>query len=92
MRGRKRKNPKLYYIEWEDPASEHSGWFELIDDELEKLVPAEVKSVGWIIKENKKYIVVASSLIEKDNIGGGDTTILKSLIRRKVEIDPNELS
>ena len=87
MRGRRKSSPELFYIEWEDPASAHSGWFELIDEEINKLVPAEVKSVGWIIKENKKYIVVASSLIEKDNIGGGDTTILKSLITKKVKLE-----
>lgn len=86
MRGRKKKAPKLYYIEWLDPASVHTGWFDLTEAEINKLVPAEIKSVGWIIKENKEYIVLASSLIEKDNMGSGDTTILKGLIRKKVEL------
>ena len=86
MRGRRKTKPKLYYIEWQDPASEHQGWFDLTDEEIDKLLPGEVKSVGWIIKENDKFIVIISSLIEKDEIGGGDTTILKSLITKKIPI------
>jgi hypothetical protein len=86
LRGRKKKNPKCWYIEWEDPASEHAGWFDLTEEELSKLHPAVCRSVGWILKENKKYIILVPHLIDKDNLGSGDTSIPKSLISKKVEI------
>ena len=86
IKGRNKKSPKLYFVEWKDPTSTHNGWFELSESEIDKLLPAEVKSVGWVIRENKDFIVLASSLIEKDNCGSGDTTILRGLITNMVEI------
>jgi|TARA_R110000787_G_scaffold285541_2_gene401526 hypothetical protein len=86
MRGRKKASPKLYYIEWTDPATEHAGWFELNKETLDKLEPVLCKSVGWLIKENKDYIVVAGSLIEKENMASCDVSIPKGLIKIKQEL------
>ena len=81
------KAKKLLYIEWEDPTTEHAGWFELIPEELDKLSPALVKTVGWIIKETKTNITLCSSLIEGDNMASCDTTIPKKLINKKINLE-----
>ena len=86
MQDPRKTKPKLYYIEWEDPISVHNGWFELNQEELNKLMPARCKSVGWIIKRSDKYITICANMIDKDNEGSGDTTIPKSLILFKKEI------
>lgn len=88
--GPRKKKPELVYIEWEDPATEHAGWFELTDDVIDKLGLAQVKSVGWIIKENKKLLILSGHLIEKDNMGSCDVSIPKASITRKVKLNPED--
>lgn len=78
-----KKGLKLYYIEWLDPSSEHNGWFELVQNELEKLKPCVCQSVGWVIKETEEYIVIVSSLIPDDKQASNDVCIVKSLITKQ---------
>ena len=64
------KKYKLIYIEWEDAIS-NSGW--KYSDEALEWVEKEtsvVKHTGWIIKETKEYILLASRMIDKSEFSG----------------------
>lgn len=65
-----RKRP-LVLVTWKDAKSEASGWKSI--DEVVSGHPATVKSVGWILRQTKSKLVIASSL--KDDECDGDTTI-----------------
>jgi len=70
---------KLVYIEWIDAHGVEPNW-EWMDELLEKVnYVCVTKSVGWLIKENTKQVVVLPHLIEatKDTRaqGCGEMTI-----------------
>lgn len=84
------KPKKLVLIVWEDPVTHHAGWFDLDEKTLSKLEMAEVRSVGWVIKEDRKKITIASSIISdrgKDVEASCDVTVLKSQIIYREDID-----
>lgn len=60
------KKPKLIYIEWYDAMVNLSSWITQ-EEAIEWAENGEglVKQVGWVIKETKSYILIASRL------GGG---------------------
>ena len=59
---------KLYVIRWLDAYEMESGWLDL-EDAL-KIKPPEVRSVGYVLKETKEYIILAADIgsnqIDKD--------------------------
>ena len=63
-------NPRseLYEIRWLDAYEMESGWLDL-EDAL-KIKPPEVRSVGYVLKETKEYIILAADIgsnqIDKD--------------------------
>lgn len=77
------KKRPLVYIEWEDHSGYCDGWinFEKVDNK-----PCLIKSVGWIIYENKKYVSLSACI---DTQGGGksgkniSTIIKKCIVKRK---------
>ena len=68
--GQSEINPRyeLYEIKWLDAYEMESGWLDL-EDAL-KIKPPEVRSVGYVLKETKEYIILAGDLgsdqIDKD--------------------------
>ena len=58
----------MYEIKWLDAYEMESGWLDL-EDAL-KIKPPEVRSVGYVLKETKEYIILAGDLgsdqIDKD--------------------------
>lgn len=60
--------PELYVIRWLDAYEMESGWLDL-EDAL-KIKPPEVRSVGYVLKETKEYIILAADIgsnqIDKD--------------------------
>jgi len=79
---------KLVYIEWIDAHGVEPNW-EWMDELLAKVdYVCVTKSVGWLIKENKKQVVVLPHWIEanKDTRaqGCGEMTIPKANISRMV--------
>ncbi len=80
---------KLIYIEWED-ATASSGWH--TKEEVEKFIIDNniVKQVGYIYKESKSEIVLASRLIHwssnQDISYGQLQRIPKTWIRKRKEI------
>lgn len=78
---------KLVYIEWED-ATSRSGWH--LNEEVDDWIKGRgwfVNHVGWVIRETKKYIVLAGSQVEKDGHGdeqwGNLQKIPKTWIRKR---------
>jgi len=59
---------QLYEVRWLDAYEMESGWLDL-EDAL-KIKPPEVRSVGYVLKETKEYIILAGDLgsdqIDKD--------------------------
>ena len=84
----KKFNKKLVYIEWGDAIS-NTGWM----SEKEAIEWADssdwiVKNVGWILKENKDYILLASKFSEGSEEYGLLHKIPKTWIKvRKVIIN-----
>ncbi|RLF67112.1 MAG: hypothetical protein DRN30_00775 [Thermoplasmata archaeon] len=62
-------------IKWRD-ANAYSGWWE-IDD----IVPLDVVSTGFIVKENKNYIVLAGSVAENGQINNAISIPKKWIIK-----------
>jgi len=70
------------FIVWLDSSTLES-WMHV--EEAEKLAPSKVASVGWIIHEADKYLVLASSIGE-DDVCLIPTIILKAAILHMEEI------
>ena len=81
---------KLVYIEWHDAHGVEPNW-EWMEELLEKVdFICITKSVGWLIKQNWKQVVVLPHYIEasKDTRaqGCGEMTIPKVNIVRRVDL------
>ena len=96
---KKLKNPLKYplvYIEWEDAIS-NSGWFDQEEfDDWKNNKGFIVHEVGWIIEENKTYIVLASRYHPQDNDKYGSTSkwgmlqkIPKTWIKKHILLSAN---
>ena len=83
----KQKAPKLIYLEWSDACTE-GGW-KTYEQALKWSQDAnwQVCEVGWLIKETKQYIVIASTYSEENLHEGpmfnGFTKIPKTWIRKR---------
>ena len=58
---------KLIYIEWADAISSGAGWVNETDlkrwiDDSEWII----KQVGWVLKENNKFLTIASQIKPED--------------------------
>ena len=51
---------QLYEVRWLDAYEMESGWLDL-EDAL-KIKPPEVRSVGYVLKETKEYIILAADI------------------------------
>ena len=61
------KEPKLVYLEWEDAATLDDKWSDLKEvDEWVKDDVAFCKNVGWILRETKTCIIIASMQAPKN--------------------------
>lgn len=84
---RRRKPPiSAEYVEWEDHVSlADSGWKPIKD--AEDLTPAICKSVGFVLKETSRHIILISTLDGGDH-GDGEVCIIKSTIVKREKIWP----
>lgn len=69
----------LLEITWLDHCTGPSGWMEYEDVELEPLV---MTSVGYFIKQNKKYIVLAQNKHLNEAVCSDTILIIKSCIKK----------
>ncbi len=72
------------YIDWLDHASfSHSSWRPLEDTKAD-LTPYAISSVGWLLKETDKYILISPHVSFENGSESGSKCILKSdIIFRK---------
>ena len=76
--------PKLVCISWYDHSAYDGGsWHDR--KKIENLTPVFIKTVGWIVKETKKYYVVVSSWSDLDHMQG-DFCILKGTVKSIKEL------
>ena len=71
---------KLVIIEWLDAQSMADGGWQRRKD-VEKLTPAVVKSVGWILEETKDHVTLIAH--DGDTEVGGDFSIPKACIKKR---------
>ena len=73
------KRPRVE-IEWEDSSGPATGvWHRLNDYDHS---PSRCRTLGYVVKETKRYVVVASSVSDADSLSGL-ITIPKSAIRKR---------
>ena len=77
---------KLVLIQWEDSASPMSGSWQDADQIINK--PVTVTSVGYVMKEGKRAVTVASHLAGERTLHcvNGLMTIPKSCILKRKEL------
>ena len=81
---------KLQYIEWQDAITMSKGWYsqqDLID--WGKLEESVIKQVGYLIEENKKYILLASKFNPQESEEDKFAEITKiptTWIRKRVNV------
>lgn len=74
----------LEKIEWLDHVtySDNSVWHSIED--VEALAPTTIYTVGWVIKETRKYLCVASTLSEDGGAKGEFNIIKGAVVKRTV--------
>ena len=72
------KSYQIERIDWEDHWSGNRQWF-AAKDAAQDLIPAHVVSVGIVLAENKKAVIVSQNIAGNGNTAD-TTTILKSCI------------
>lgn len=72
---------KLNVIDWLDHSSFNRAKWRTFD-EASDLGPIGVHTVGWVIKETKEYLIVASTLTDDETLMN-EFCILKSCIKKR---------
>lgn len=83
---------KLIYLEWEDAVSNEEVSWKIIEEAKNWAKEREwlVKQCGWLIEENKKYIVLASRMEPGNENSYASVGLLqkvpKTWIRKRVDL------
>lgn len=72
---------KLVYIEWEDSQGCSPSWQRTANYDPEVVI---IKSVGWIIHENKKTISIAGNIAEETNTTDAQANGIMTIPKRCV--------
>ena len=76
---------QLYVIRWLDAYEHYAGWHSLKD--AKKIRPKKVLSVGYVLEENKDYVLLAADIgLHKDTDVGRLTVIPGQWIIKKVKV------
>lgn len=78
---------KCALIRWTDITSYDGSWMGL--EEAKALKPAQMETLGWIIKEDEDYIVIASTLDSGEDIVGSINAIPRGVIS-EIRLNPRE--
>lgn len=82
-----RRRPTLVHLVWEDIAPHEGSW------EARKKVkpaPAVMESVGWLIREDTQYVVMAMDYDLKDDMVAGLATYPRGCVRSLTIIGEND--
>ncbi len=80
---------KLVYLEWIDSRGVSESWYYLKDLESKCCI---LKSVGWVIKEDRQLIHIVPHVGDDPKQGCGDMVIPKRCVLKKIEIIIDEQS
>ena len=83
----RKKKPALHVVTWEDIIS-RADWLD--EAEVDSATPEVCLTVGWIIRDTPKQIVIADSVTVSGD-WGGITVIPKSVIKKKKKIPEEHL-
>ena len=75
---------KLVYIEWSDSRGATASWEHM--EVLKENGICIVRSVGWLIQDEKKFIQIVPHVGTDPDQGCGDMTIPRTQIRRMIEL------
>lgn len=84
MSREKLETPKLVYVEWLDAYTQAAGWKNI--KKLRKQKPVLVRSVGYLVKDDPDFIIVAGTYVEEDGDCDGDVTIPRGMIKMVKDI------
>jgi len=79
----RRRPPKLVEIEWEDITPHEGTW---VLRTSVKPAPAVMRSVGWLIRADDKYVILAQDYDHADNMVAGLATYPKGCVKTLTEI------
>ena len=76
---------KMVFVEWYDTAGFDNGWHTL--GQVQDAATLAVYSLGWLVKDEKEYITIVSSMSLQDNPKClGDSCIPRGCIKRIVKL------
>lgn len=78
------ENPRLVYVEWLDAYTQKAGWKNV--KKLRKQKPVLVKTVGFLVKDDPDFVIVAGTFVPTDGDCDGDVTITRGMIKRVVDL------
>lgn len=81
---KKNTGPSLVIVEWGD-AWNASRWTSLEQAEVDHK-PYVVKTVGWLLKSDKKGVSLVDSYVEEDMTPGGQHFIPRGMIRKITKV------
>ena len=79
-------SPTLVVLEWLDSCALHGGTWNDTEDAA-AISPSRCRSVGWILREDKQAIVLASHFAEHQ-VGGEMCILKKTIVRRWTLANP----
>lgn len=73
---------KAIFVLWQDHHSfDRNVWHD--PEDLDDIKPLEVKTLGWLIKENKDHVIVAGHLCTEGPFCGEMMILKKNILKRK---------
>lgn len=75
--GLRRKKPPFVYLVWEDIAPHEGSW---VERKKVKPAPAIMESVGWLVRNDDKYVILAQDIDYKDDMVAGLATYPKGCV------------
>lgn len=78
---------KMVLVSWQDAMDMETGWHDLKKIQASKTEP--VKSMGWLVKETDKHIVLASDFCS-DGTSGRAITIPRDWCGKITMVNPDE--
>ena len=74
----RRSKPRLALLVWEDIAPHDGSW---VQRKTVRPNPAVMESVGWLIREDNQYVVLAQDFDHKDDMVAGLATYPRGCVK-----------
>jgi len=85
----KLKKGDLVYVEWWDHSSFHENRWRDHGD-IADLAPLFAKSVGWVLSDNGKQLIIAAHCNDEYELAQGEMAIVKGAIKqvKRIKVTP----